>query len=82
MLQAGADALEEDPLSRLSLSNNAYFAVVEALMPLAPRLVVLGGGGYNPVHGRPLLGRRSGRRSMPCRFRPGCRRRRKPCCAD
>jgi acetoin utilization protein AcuC len=48
MLQAGADALEEDPLARLSLSNNAHFAVVEALLPLAPRLVVLGGGGYNP----------------------------------
>lgn len=48
MLQAGADALEEDPLSRLALSNNAYFAVVKALIPLAPRLVVLGGGGYNP----------------------------------
>jgi acetoin utilization protein AcuC len=48
MLQAGADALEEDPLARLSLSNNAHFAVVAALRPLAPRLVVLGGGGYNP----------------------------------
>jgi acetoin utilization protein AcuC len=48
MLQAGADALEEDPLARLSLSNTAHFAVAAALMPLAPRLVVLGGGGYNP----------------------------------
>jgi acetoin utilization protein AcuC len=48
MLQAGADALEEDPLARLALSNNAYFGVAEALLPLAPRLVVLGGGGYNP----------------------------------
>jgi acetoin utilization protein AcuC len=48
MLQAGADALEEDPLARLSLSNNAHFAVAAALLPLAPRLVVLGGGGYNP----------------------------------
>jgi acetoin utilization protein AcuC len=48
MLQAGADALEEDPLARLSLSNNAHCAVVEAVMRLAPRLLVLGGGGYNP----------------------------------
>jgi len=48
MLQAGADALEEDPLSRLSLSNNAYWGVVRALLDAAPRLVVLGGGGYNP----------------------------------
>jgi acetoin utilization protein AcuC len=48
MLQAGADGLEEDPLARLSLSNTAYRAVVRSVMPLAPRLVVLGGGGYNP----------------------------------
>ncbi|MGH7041114.1 MAG: acetoin utilization protein AcuC [Acetobacteraceae bacterium] len=48
MLQAGADALEEDPLARLSLSNNAPCAVAAALIGLAPRLVVLGGGGYNP----------------------------------
>ncbi len=48
MLQAGADALHEDPLAKLSLSNNAHRAVVQALMHRAPRLVVLGGGGYNP----------------------------------
>jgi acetoin utilization protein AcuC len=47
-LQAGADALEEDPLARLSLSNNAYWAAVSAVRDLAPRLVVVGGGGYNP----------------------------------
>ncbi|MBP0462934.1 acetoin utilization protein AcuC [Roseomonas sp. PWR1] len=48
MLQCGADAIEEDPLSRLALSNNAHRAVVSALMGAAPRLIVLGGGGYNP----------------------------------
>jgi acetoin utilization protein AcuC len=48
MLQCGADAIEEDPLSRLSLSNAAHRAVVAAIRPLAPRLIVLGGGGYNP----------------------------------
>jgi acetoin utilization protein AcuC len=48
MLQAGADGLEEDPLAKLSLSNNTHRAVVQAVMRLAPRLVVLGGGGYNP----------------------------------
>jgi acetoin utilization protein AcuC len=48
MLQAGADALEEDPLAKLSLSNNAHLAVIAAVKELAPRLVVLGGGGYNP----------------------------------
>ncbi len=48
MVQAGADALEEDPLARLSLSNNAHVATVAAIMALTQRLIVLGGGGYNP----------------------------------
>lgn len=48
MLQCGADALEEDPLAKLSLSNNAHWQAVRAVMGQAPRLVVLGGGGYNP----------------------------------
>ncbi|WP_456306957.1 acetoin utilization protein AcuC [Muricoccus vinaceus] len=48
MLQCGADALEEDPLARLSLSNNAHAAVAAALRDQAPRLIVTGGGGYNP----------------------------------
>ncbi len=48
MLQCGADGLAEDPLARLGLSNNAHRAVVAALLPLSPRLLVLGGGGYNP----------------------------------
>uniref|UniRef100_UPI001612A99D acetoin utilization protein AcuC n=1 Tax=Muricoccus pecuniae TaxID=693023 RepID=UPI001612A99D len=48
MLQCGADMLEEDPLARLSLSNNTHLAVVRAVMAEAPRLIVTGGGGYNP----------------------------------
>lgn len=48
MIQGGADALAEDPLSKLSLSNRAHWQVIEALMPIAPRLIVTGGGGYNP----------------------------------
>ncbi len=48
VLQCGADAVEEDPLSQLSLSNNAHWEIVAALRPLAPRYLVLGGGGYNP----------------------------------
>ncbi len=47
-LQCGADALEEDPLAKLSLSNNAHFEVVAAIRGLAPQLVITGGGGYNP----------------------------------
>lgn len=48
VLQCGADSLLEDPLSRLALSNRAYLEAVAALLPLAPRVLVLGGGGYNP----------------------------------
>jgi acetoin utilization protein AcuC len=48
LVQAGADALAEDPLARLALSNNAYFATLRAVMGSAPRLIVTGGGGYNP----------------------------------
>ena len=35
-------------MSGLDLSNRAYFDAVRALMGVAPRLLVLGGGGYNP----------------------------------
>ncbi|MGB3408527.1 MAG: acetoin utilization protein AcuC [Jannaschia sp.] len=48
VLQCGADAVEEDPLSRLALSNNAHWDVLRALLGMAPRVLVLGGGGYNP----------------------------------
>ena len=50
--QCGADALEEDPLSRLALSNNALTDAVAGLRDLAGTLgvplIVTGGGGYNP----------------------------------
>lgn len=48
VFQCGADAVAEDPLSRLELSNNAHWSLLAALMGMAPRLLVLGGGGYNP----------------------------------
>ncbi|CUJ94791.1 Acetoin utilization protein AcuC [Ruegeria denitrificans] len=48
VLQCGADAVAEDPLSRLALSNNAHWRAVASLRDIAPRLLVLGGGGYNP----------------------------------
>ncbi|MFQ5774406.1 MAG: acetoin utilization protein AcuC [Kiloniellaceae bacterium] len=48
VLQCGADALEDDPMSRLSLSNRALWRVAAAARRLAPRVLVLGGGGYNP----------------------------------
>ncbi|MQQ08537.1 acetoin utilization protein AcuC [Epibacterium sp. SM1979] len=48
ILQCGADAVVEDPLAHLALSNNAHWAFLDHLMGVAPRLLVLGGGGYNP----------------------------------
>ncbi|WP_368040236.1 acetoin utilization protein AcuC [Ruegeria atlantica] len=48
VLQCGADAVAEDPLSRLTLSNNSHWKAVASLKDLAPRVLVLGGGGYNP----------------------------------
>ncbi|WP_298848086.1 acetoin utilization protein AcuC [uncultured Ruegeria sp.] len=48
VLQCGADAVAEDPLSRLTLSNNAHWRAVARLQTLTPRFLVLGGGGYNP----------------------------------
>lgn len=48
VLQCGADALLEDPLSRLALSNACHWQTVTALRSLNRRFLVLGGGGYNP----------------------------------
>jgi len=44
----GADALADDSMSRLALSSNALWAALRAVRHVAPRLAVLGGGGYNP----------------------------------
>ena len=48
VLQCGADSVTEDPLSRLALSNRAYLEALSALLTLCPKVLVLGGGGYNP----------------------------------
>lgn len=48
VVQAGCDALADDPMTRLALSNRALWTTVRSVMPLTPRLLILGGGGYNP----------------------------------
>lgn len=48
VLQTGSDALADDPLSRLELSNGALWSAVRDLIGLAPKTLVVGGGGYNP----------------------------------
>lgn len=48
VLQAGCDALADDPLSGLSLSNRGFWAAILQLLGLTDRVLLLGGGGYNP----------------------------------
>jgi acetoin utilization protein AcuC len=48
VVTCGADALGGDPLSSMQLSNVALWSAVERVAALAPAVVVLGGGGYNP----------------------------------
>ncbi|MHA1563774.1 MAG: acetoin utilization protein AcuC [Alphaproteobacteria bacterium] len=48
VVQCGADALADDPLSKLNLSNVGLWHAVAASIDLAPAALVLGGGGYNP----------------------------------
>jgi acetoin utilization protein AcuC len=47
-VQAGADALADDPQSKLTLTNLGLWRAVAAVRNIAPRLLVAGGGGYNP----------------------------------
>lgn len=48
VVTCGADGLAGDPLSRMRLSNGALWQAVQDVTALAPKGVVLGGGGYNP----------------------------------
>jgi acetoin utilization protein AcuC len=54
VMQCGADALADDPMSRLELSNRALWSAAAAIKNVTinniqpPRLLALGGGGYNP----------------------------------
>jgi acetoin utilization protein AcuC len=47
VLQLGIDSHRTDPLTHLSLTVQGFVAAVERLLPLAPRVVALGGGGYD-----------------------------------
>ena len=48
VLTCGGDALADDPLTKMALTNVALWDAIERIVPLAPHAVVLGGGGYNP----------------------------------
>ena len=48
IIQGGADALEDDPMSRLCLSNQVIFKILSILLGSSQRVLLTGGGGYNP----------------------------------
>ena len=48
LIQGGADALCDDPLSRMCLSNNVLWDTFTNLLELSDKVVLTGGGGYNP----------------------------------
>lgn len=47
-VQGGVDAMADDPQSGQMLSNRALWRAVAAVKDMAPRLILSGGGGYNP----------------------------------
>src|SRR5712671_1568140 len=47
VIQLGIDSHRTDPLTHLSLTVQGFIRAVRRLLPLAPRVVALGGGGYD-----------------------------------
>ncbi len=45
--QFGTDSFATDPLTHLRLTNNGYIEAIELLHRSRPRILALGGGGYN-----------------------------------
>jgi acetoin utilization protein AcuC len=45
--EVGADTLISDPLTHLKLTNNGYIRAVKGLTDLSPKILALGGGGYD-----------------------------------
>jgi acetoin utilization protein AcuC len=45
--ELGADMLISDPLTHLKLTNNGYIRAVKKVIQLCPRILALGGGGYD-----------------------------------
>lgn len=45
--QIGADTLRSDPLTDLKLTNNAYQRAIRGIKAHCPRVLALGGGGYD-----------------------------------
>jgi acetoin utilization protein AcuC len=45
--EIGGDIHREDPLAHLNVTSNGYEKVIRTIKELSPRLLALGGGGYN-----------------------------------
>ena len=45
--QIGGDGHKDDPLADLNLTSNSYKRVVQSMKGFAPKVLALGGGGYN-----------------------------------
>ena len=45
--ELGADSLISDPLTHLRLTNNSYINAINKMIELCPRIMALGGGGYD-----------------------------------
>ncbi|MFQ5893121.1 MAG: acetoin utilization protein AcuC, partial [Nitrospinota bacterium] len=48
--QLGVDTFHTDPLAQLDCTNNGFCQMVHEIMGLAPKLLALGGGGYDVVN--------------------------------
>ncbi len=46
-MEIGADALEDDPLASLMLTNNLYADIIAELLTFGKPILATGGGGYN-----------------------------------
>ena len=47
VFELGTDALADDPLAHLCLTNNVYVEIIEHLLSLDKPILATGGGGYN-----------------------------------
>lgn len=46
-VQIGGDSHKDDPLAHLNTTSNGYKKVIEEINSLSPRIMAMGGGGYN-----------------------------------
>tara|TARA_B100001989_G_C24547389_1_gene471872 strand:+ start:2673 stop:3716 length:1044 start_codon:yes stop_codon:yes gene_type:complete len=48
LMQMGADCLKYDKMSKMELSNNSMSYIIKIMKSLSEKIIVMGGGGYNP----------------------------------